>query len=109
MHNHVDCSDVSAKAVTVATNHPYIAFIPCDSTVQFCVIAERNVLTTSKYFQSSLSSLVAAYYIYTFGIEYPTTSKASLIFVENFLFNIKNGKVPDAVTRFMSSIDSIKL
>lgn len=102
-----NCSDVSAKAVTVATNHPYIAFIPCDSTVQFCVIAERNVLTTSKYFQSSLSSLVAAYY--TFGIEYPTTSKASLIFVENFLFNIKNGKVPDAVTRFMSSIDSIKL
>jgi hypothetical protein len=101
------CSDVSAKAMTVVTNHPYIAFIPSDSTVQFCVIAERNVINKSKYFQCSLTSLIASYY--TFGIEYPTTSKVSLIFVEYFLLNIKYDKIPDAVTRFMSSIDSIKL
>ena len=101
-----NCSDVSAKAMTVATNHPYIAFVPSDSTVQFCVTAERNVLTKSKYFQSSLSSLIAAYH--TFGIEYPTASKVSLIFIEFFLLNISD-KIPDAATRFMSSIDSIKL
>ena len=102
-----NCSDVSAKAMAVATNHPYIAFIPSDSTVQFCVIAERNVLTKSKYFQCSLSSLIASYY--AFGIEYPIASKASLIFVEHCLLHIKNDKIPDAATRFMSSIDSIKV
>ena len=98
---------MSAKAITVGINHPYIAVIPSDSTVQFCVIVERNVLTKSKYFQCSLLSLVAAFYV--FGIQYPTSSKSSLIFVEHFLLNIKNDKIPDAVTRFMSSIDSIKL
>ena len=65
-----NCSDVSAKAITVATNHPYIVFIPSDCTVEFCVVAERNIVTKCKYFQNSLSSLIAAYY--TFGIEYPS-------------------------------------
>ena len=102
-----NCSDVSAKAMTVAVNHPYIAVIPSDSAVQFCVIVERNVLTKSKYFQCSLLSLIASYYV--FGIEYPTSSKSSLIFVEYFLLNIKSDKIPDVATRFMSSIDSIKL
>lgn len=102
-----NCSDVSAKARTVAINHPYIAFIPSDSSVQFCIIAERNILTQSKYFQNSLSSLIASYY--AFGIEYPVSNKHCLIFVEYFLLNIKYGKIPDPVTRFISSMDTIKL
>ena len=62
---------------------------------------------TSKYFLSSLISLIGAYYV--FGIEYPSTNKACLIFVQNYLLNIKEDKLPDAVTSFISSIDSIKL
>lgn len=102
-----NCSDVSAKAMTVATNHPYIAVITSDSAVQFCVIVERNVINKSKYFQCSLLSLIAAYYV--FGIEYPASSKSSLIFVERFILNITTYKIPDAATRFMSSIESITL
>ena len=87
-----NCSDVSAKALTVATNHPYIVVIPSDSAVQFCIIVERNVLIKSKYFQCSLLSLIAAYYV--FGIEYPTSSKSSLIFDEYFLLTSR-------VTKFL--------
>lgn len=100
-------SDISATAKSVAYNHPYIAFVPSDAAVQFCVIAERNVVVTSKYFQSALFSLIAAYY--AFGIEYPTANKACLIFVQHYLLNVKEDKLPDVVTRFISSIDSIKL
>ena len=100
-------SDISAKAKSVAHRHPYIAFVPSDTAVQFCVIAEKIVVLTSKYFQSALLSLIAAYY--TFGMEYPTANKACLIFVQHYLLNIKEDKLPDAVTRFISSIDSLKL
>ena len=100
-------SDISAKAKTVGYNHPYITFVPSNAAVQFCVIAERNMMVKSKYFQSSLLCLIAAYY--AFGMEYPTANKAYLVFVQHYLLNIKVDKLPDAVTRFSSSIDSMKL
>ena len=91
--------------LTVPYNHPYIGVVAGDATVQFFVIAERNVLVRSKSFQSSLKSLIAAYY--AFGICYPTATKAPLIFIQHFLLNIKEVKLPDNIIRFVSSIDSL--
>ena len=63
-------SDLAESAMKLSCNHPYIGVVMYDSSIFFCVVAERIVLASSSTFLSSLMSLIAAYY--AFDISYPT-------------------------------------
>lgn len=98
-------SDVSVQARQVPMNHPYIGVVAGDSTLSFFVITERLVLFSTGSFLKALKGLMAAYYV--FNIEYPKGLNMPLLFIQHFVLCIKEEILPQALIRFITSLDKL--
>ena len=89
----------------MSNNFPYIGLVAGDSSLSFYIIAERLVLLSSTSFLKVLKGLMAVYC--SFNIQYPQSLSLPLLFIQHFLFNIKEDSLPPAIVRFISSVDKL--
>ncbi len=98
---HTDLDDV---VQSVGQNFPYLALVSENGRAQLYVVAERIVLHKCPSVLRGLLSLVAVYF--TLNIEYPKALYAPLLFLQHFVFNIKDQQpIPGVVVRLLSSLD----
>ena len=90
----------------IACSAPYIGFVPADSSFNFVIIVEKQILTKIKSFFCAIQCLISAYF--TFDIQYPNYFKSTLLMLQHFVLGIQDGQsMPPAVTRLMSSMDKL--
>ena len=98
-------SNVGEEAKKIPVNHPYIGVVAGDDTLSFFVVAERQLVLSTNSFFRALRGIMASYYI--FNIEYPKELHMTLIFIQHFIFCIKEVNLPQAVIRSISSLDKL--
>ena len=82
-------------------NHPYIAMVIGESSVQLLLVAERCVLEAIEESTVFVGS-IAAYY---FNMAYPKPILAVLLFIQYYLLVVKDKQpTPIALTKFLSSL-----
>ena len=84
-----------------ACSAPYIGFVPADSSFNFVVIVEKQILTKIKSF-CAIQCLISAHF--TFDIQYSNYFK-SMLMLQRFVLGIQDGQ--STVTRLMSSMDKL--
>ena len=86
-------------------NHPYIAMVTGDASLQFFKIAERIVVCESEGFMGALIDLVCVYFAY--NIQYPKPLYPVLLFIQRYIMDIKDDQpIPPALTRTLSALQN---
>ena len=87
-------------------NWPYLVLVKHDSSIQVLVVGERQVITEAESLWEGLKCLLGAYF--TFNIEYPRTLRALLIFIQHYVFKVRDSQsTPNVVKQVKSSLDKI--
>ena len=87
-------------------NHPYIGVVAGDDSLSFSVVTERLLILSTGSFFKAFQALMASFY--AFNIEYPKALSTPLIFIQHFIFSIKEESLPPAIVRFISSVDKLE-
>ena len=86
-------------------NHPYVGVVASDDSLSFFVVTERLLVLTTNSFFKALRGMMACFYV--FNIEYPKGLHMPLIFLQHFVFCIKEESLPQALIRFIGLIDRL--
>ena len=65
----------------------------------------QNDLSSCTSFLKALKGLMAVYY--SFNIQYPQSLSLPFLFIQHFLFNIKEDSLPPGIVRFISFVDKL--
>jgi len=97
-------SELEEQIEGIKQNEPYILKINHN---QFYVVAEKVVVSDTIRLMDALINMICAYFV--FDIEYPKSMYATLIFVQRYILGIADKqRIPDVVTRVLTSLDQHK-
>ncbi len=78
------------------------------NTVQMFVVAERQVVCEVETVWEGLRSMFGVYF--AFNLEYAKQHRPLLIFIQHYVFNIKDSQsIPNLVKQIKSSVDKISV
>ena len=88
-------------------NHPFIGVVRSDAAVEYFVVVERLILVRNcASFLDAVHDMMSAYF--AFDIEYPQGLYALYIFLQHFVYSVKDRqRVPPAATRICSALHKI--
>ena len=70
-----------------AINHPYIAIVQMDFSINMFLVIEREVVCQTKSVFNSIQVLLASYFV--FNIVYPKLLGGLFLFFKRYLFKIE--------------------
>ncbi len=89
-------------------NWPSLVLVKHDTTIEMLLVGEKGVIAEVATMWEGLKSLLGAYF--TFNIEYPKQLRSLLIFVQHYIFHVKDTQnAPNIVKQVKSSLDKICL
>ena len=87
-------------------NWPYLVLLKHDCRIQILVVGERQVITEADTLWEGLKGLLGAYF--AFNIECPNKLRALLIFIQHYVFKVRDTQsTPKVVKQVKSSLDKI--
>ena len=90
----------------ITVNHPFIAVVEGINSMQFFLVVERVVTSSTSCFLDAMWGMMSLYF--TFDISYPKPLQSLLIFVQHLVMSfIDKQKVPPAATRVYSSLQTL--
>ena len=84
---------------------PFLTFTgePGDENAQFFVCCEHIVIAECKTVKDAVIDLIAAYYV--FDIAYPKCSNAMLLFIQHFVFGLKDSQaIPTTTSNLVNNL-----
>ena len=87
---------------------PYIVTtgIAGEEQFQIFICAEQSVILESKSMKDALIDLIAAYFV--FDISYPKYLDSVLIFIQHFVFNLKDQQpLPNAAVKLVANLEKL--
>ena len=86
-------------------NHPYIAVVSMDFSVDMFLVVEREIVCSIKSVFQAVQLLLSAYYV--FNISYPKLLGGFFVFLKCYVFKLKavKEKLPVSVSQLCSVLD----
>ena len=95
--------DIEEETEKLGRKEPYILLSESDETTKYHIIVENTCMVTTHTLPDALVNIICTYFI--FDMAYPKQMYPLLIFLQHFVFNLKDRqKVPTSVTALCSSI-----
>ena len=96
--------DLDEQLAQTDFNHPYIAVIEMDYTINMFLVVEREIVCSVKSVFQAVKVLLASYYV--FNIAYPNLLGGLFVFLLYYVFKVKpKERVPVSVSQLCSVID----
>ena len=98
-------SDIDTSIDKIQQAEPYILLSVGEGSLQFFVVAEKQIFCESSSLIDAIKDVFATYFV--FDIQYPKATNPVLIFLQRFLLDIKDLQpIPATVTRLISMMDN---